>query len=350
MIRRYVSLGMSVDEAAGIVGIARSTYYLRIKGTKKGRRPSTHTLKIDGSIVDNSEVINAILMCLEPEFHDYGYKMVTICLKEEGYIINKKKVYRLMDENLLLHPKMKRILINKKYVEYTVPALERPFATIEVDIKYIYIHGEKKNAFLLSFLCTFSRYVATWELSYSMKAERVVSLINDLLHNPVVNYFVQGKGLNFQIRSDNGPQFVAKLLAEQLKKHDLEHEFIHPATPQQNGHIESFHNTVERLVCRKNEFSDLDNARSIMLGFFSAYNGTRKMEALCNYPPLTFLKLWDQEKIEIREKNKKQIFFLRERPTNAVLAGFSPEELFCQNKVNTLVNQMSNIYEMSPVL
>lgn len=350
MIRRYVSLGMKVDEAAEIVGIARSTYYLKVTGIKKGRRSSTHTLMVDGSIEHNSVVLSAIDECLGIEFHDYGYKMVTVCLKEKEYIINKKKVYRLMKENHLLHPKIRSTPINKKYVEYTVPALERPFATIEVDIKYIYIHGEKKNALLLSFLCTFSRYVPTWELSYSMKAERVVSLLDDLLHNPVVNYFVQGKGLNFQIRSDNGPQFVAKLLAEHLKKQGLEHEFIHPATPQQNGHIESFHNTVERLVCRKYEFSDLDNARSIMIAFFSAYNGTRKMEALCNYPPLTFLKLWDQGKIEIREKNKKQIFFLRERPTNVESASFSPEELFCQNKNNTLVNRKSNVCEMSPVL
>lgn len=349
MIRKYVSLGMTVNEAAQIMGIAKSTYYLKIKGTKTGRKPSTCTHKIDGSIVDNSEVIRAILKCLEPEFHDYGYKMVTVCLKEEGYFINKKKVYRLMKENHLLHPKIRSALLNKKYVEYTVPALDRPFATVEVDIKYIYIDGERRNAFLLSFLCTFSRYVAVWDLSYSMKAERVAGLIEELLHHPVIDHFLQERTLTFKIRSDNGPQFVAKLLAEQIKKHGLSHEFIHPATPQENGHIESFHNTVARLVCGRNEFFDLEHARSIMNEFFRAYNETRKMEVLCNYPPLTFLKLWDLGVIGITE-NKKQRFFLREKPTSKLLVGISPEELFCQNKYITLVNLMSNNYEMSPVL
>jgi len=93
MIRKYVSLGMSVNEAAGIIGIAKSTYYLKIKGTKKGKKPSIFTFKADGSLVDNLAVIGAIEKSIEPEFHDYGYKMVTVCLKEEGYIINKKRVY-----------------------------------------------------------------------------------------------------------------------------------------------------------------------------------------------------------------------------------------------------------------
>lgn len=350
MIRKYVSLSMTVDEATQIVGIARSTYYLKVKGTKKGRKSSSYTLKIDGSIVDNSVVKDDILKCLDPEFHDYGYKMVTACLKEDGYIINKKKVYRLMKENHLLHPKVRSAQVNKKYVEYTVPVLERPFATVEVDIKYIYIDGDRKNAFLLSFLCTFSRYVAIWDLSYSMKAEKVASLVEELLHHTLVNHFTQERALSFIIRSDNGPQFIAKLLAEQLKEHDLSHEFIHPATPQENGHIESFHNTVERLVCQKYEFLDLEHARSIFKAFFKAYNETRKMEALCNYPPLTFLKLWDLGSVGITEKNKQQRFFLREKPTSKLPVGISPEELFCQNKYNTLVNLMSNNYEMSPVL
>lgn len=350
MIRNYVSLSMSVDEAVRIMGIARSTYYLKVKGTKKGKRPSLFTVKADGLPADDSAVISAIKEHIKPEFHDYGYKMVTVCLKEEGYVINKKKVYRLMKEKNLLHPKIKNTQGNKQYVEFTVPLLERPFATVETDIKYIYIHGERKNAFLISFLCTFSRYVATWDLSYTMKANQVAYLIEEFIHDPVVEYFTKDRALQFKIRSDNGPQFVARLIAEQLKKHGLEHEFIHPATPQENGHIESFHNTVERLVCRRYEFSDIEHARSIFREFFEAYNRTRKMEALCYYPPLTFLKLWDQGYIEIREKNKKQIFFLREKPTNTLLAGLSPEELFCHNKDNALDNKMSNNYEMSPVL
>lgn len=351
MITKYVSQGLTVKEASSICCIAKSTYYWKSNGKKRGKRPSLNTCKHDGSIAPNSIVVDKIIEAITPDFHDYGYHMATDYLKQEGFIINKKKVYRLMNENKLLHPKIKRSQnLNKEFIKYSVPPLERPFATVETDIKYIYIHGERKNALLVTFICTFCRYATSWELSYSMKANQIADLIHEFMNDPIVKQYVNPNALNFTIRSDNGPQFIAKLLASTLGELGLKHEFIHPFTPQENGHIESFHNTVQRLVCNKYEFSDLKHARSVMKEFYYAYNYTRMMASLCSYPPVKFLKIWNLGYVGIMEKNKKQIFFLREKPTNALLVDLSAEELFSQNKYNTLVNQMSNYHEMSPVL
>ena len=77
-------------------GINRSSFYYRCKSGKQGRRPSTHTQLDDGTEVSNISVILAVKFILGIEFVDYEYRVMSSCLRQEGFLINRKKVYRLM--------------------------------------------------------------------------------------------------------------------------------------------------------------------------------------------------------------------------------------------------------------
>jgi putative transposase len=352
IVCRYVSQGLIISVATAIAGIKRSTYYYRPNGKPKGKQPSTHTLKYNECPVRNEVVVDDIIDLISPEYNDYGYQTVSELLKQKGYIINHKKVRRLMRDYNLLHPKtVKYIPGNKTYIQFTVPPLIAPYDTVEADIKYVYIHGEKRNAFLLTFLCTFSRHAPIWCLDYSMKSSQIISMVNSLLdHYIVKKYIVRGK-TKVNIRTDNGPQFIAKILAEALDKLQIKHEFIQPGTPQQNGHIESFHNTVTRLVCNRNIFLDIIHAREIFAGFYYAYNNTRAMKALLYYPPVKFLSFWKAGLIGIkRDKNGKERFFFSGKPASLIKAGSSPEELFEINESNIFELSVLKTKEISPVL
>ncbi len=278
----------------------KSTYYYQPNGKPKGKRPSTHTL-YRGEMVPNQVVVDQILKLIEPEYHDYGYQLSTDLLRQMDYKINKKKVYRLMDENNLLHPPTKKSApLNRTFIKYTVPPLEGPFKTIEVDIKYVYIHQKNRNAFLVTFLCTFCRYAPVWDLQFSMKNDQIGELIYDLIYNPEVKRYLDNHKIKILIRTDNGPQFIARQLAAILKSLGIDHEFIRPGTPQQNAHIESFHNTVTRLVCNRNIFQDIEHATEVFKEFYHAYNETRAMKSLLSYPPKKFLKLWESGTIGIK--------------------------------------------------
>jgi hypothetical protein len=113
--------------------------------------------------------------------------MSTDLLKQLHYIINHKKVYRLRDENNLLHPHTKKLSsLNKTFITYTVPPLEGLFRIIEGDIKYVYSQEQNRNAFLLTFLYTFCRYAPVWDLQYSKKNEEIGELLFDLINDPDV--------------------------------------------------------------------------------------------------------------------------------------------------------------------
>ncbi len=328
----------------------KSSYYYRPNGRPKGKRPSTHTLR-NGEMVPNQVVVDEILKLIEPEYHDYGYQISTDLLKQMQYKINQKKVYRLMYENNLLHPPTKKSApLNKTFIKYTVPPLEGPFRTIEADIKYVYIHEENRNAFLITFLCTFCRYAPVWDLQYTMKSKEIAELVMDLIHDPDVQRYIKEQRIKILIRTDNGPQFIARALASILESLGIAHEFIRPGTPQQNAHIESFHNTVTRLVCNRNIFRNLEHTMEIFNEFYYAYNETRAMKCLLSYSPKNFLKLWESGIIEIKKsKNNKEIFFFREKPYPNFGFGSSPEDLYRINKNNKFESSVLNPLEISPV-
>jgi putative transposase len=60
------------------------------------------TVSQDGELVDNTLVVKDVETILQQEFCYYGYKNVWDELKHKGYIINHKKVYRLLKINILL--------------------------------------------------------------------------------------------------------------------------------------------------------------------------------------------------------------------------------------------------------
>ena len=115
VVCKMVSLGMSTDKALRIAKIPRSSYYYRSTGGRKGKEPSTHTLK-NGQLVSNEQLVNEMNDILGVDFIDYGYARTTKALMAKGYLVNKKKIYRLMKVNHLLLKKRKAT-IKKNYVK-----------------------------------------------------------------------------------------------------------------------------------------------------------------------------------------------------------------------------------------
>lgn len=307
----FVGKGLSVAKACAITGISKSCYYYRSNGKRKGRIPSKVTLLDDGRVISNAEVVGRIQRLLfSNDFIDYGYQRVHQALRKQGVKINHKKVYRLMKEANLLFPAKKSQSRRREFVKYTIPEYTEPFATVEIDIKYVYIAGERRHAYLATILDIFSRLAVEWEIDWQMKASDIVALIKRFLASRFVKSY--WKRIVLKIRTDNGPQFISIELGKEINLLALEQEFIRPGTPQQNGHIESFHNTLKKLVTDKFEFKTLEEAKAVLRQFYKVYNNQRIMKSILYCSPKEFLEHWEKGKIGIKEKNGKQTFFFRE--------------------------------------
>jgi len=141
-------------------------------------------------------------------------------------VINKKKVYRIMDTHALLHSKPARSKVRKQWVKDLVPNPTLPLTHLEFDIKYMHVHGSKRNAMMLTVIDVKSRYNVGWLLQWRIKKADVVALFLDIQCTlPMVT--------KITVRSDNGSQFVSHLVRDQFKTTGIEHAAAsHDRQPQ----------------------------------------------------------------------------------------------------------------------
>lgn len=266
----FIREGHPISKVLKGVDLWSSTYYYKPKtGGNQGRPPSEFTLTKSGKKVSNDQVIKDIEGLLSLEFVDYGYLKSTHWLRQEkSYVINPKKVYRLMIEGGLLN-KFKYTKKSKRtWVKYLLPPAKEAFDYQEFDIKYIYIAGQNANALVLTVICVKTRWVMGHYMAKSIKEKDVIELFDQM-------YAVYPMPKSIHVRNDNGSQFEAQSVQKYFKDKNVTQEFCKPATPEQNAHIESYHSIMERVVCQRYEFKDLEQAKDTLNRFVIFYNFDR---------------------------------------------------------------------------
>lgn len=270
------------------VGVSRSSLYYKNKTGKRGRKPSTVTEKTDGSVVNNHEVVNTLIHEVfgANEFNRYGYILSACELRDMGFKINPKKLYRLMQENGLLLRRIKSGPNKRQWVRWRKIKNATPLDYICMDIKYVYLHGERRHAYLLAIIDVATRYVLAWSLRYTMKHTHVIMCLDEVVRNYPTK--------EIMLRTDNGCQFIAIGLKKYLHDKNLTHEFTHVATPEENSYVESLFSNVERDVIGPYQFESLFDAKDVFNRYFSWYNTKRRHHGIGRVSPLEYWQTrWD---------------------------------------------------------
>ena len=194
------------------VQLPLSSFHYKPLAGKPGAKPSLYTKMLDGKVVVNEEVIGSIKKLLSEEFVCYGYKKVSASLKQLKYLINDKKVYRLMDENNLLLGKVIRTTGKRQFVKHRKITATCPMDYLCLDIKYLWVHGEQRWYYLLSVIDVFSRKIIAWILQRSIKQIDVINIFRRINQQHPI------KGVN--IRNDNGSQFLANSVKRYLSSEE----------------------------------------------------------------------------------------------------------------------------------
>jgi len=282
----FAKEGFSKALIAEVLGLDRSIFYYRKKqGGSKGKTKSRFTRTLDGELVSNSEVVVQIKELLSREFVDYGYLKVTHWLRQNYfYIINPKKVYRLMRENGLLNKNTAKKKRPRNWVKQLVPPTKQIFDYLEFDIKYMYVAGLNRNAHLITIIDVRSRWVVAQYVEWSVRKGDVIKLFDQVFdHYPFP--------IRFYVRCDNGSQFIANEVQAYFEaKENVTQEFCKPATPEQNAHIESYHSILERVICQQYEFESLKELQATMNRFISFYNYDRIHSGIGYISPIKYLE------------------------------------------------------------
>jgi len=228
-------------------------------------------------IVENELVVKIIKEVLVQDFVRFGYKTVTMGLKQLGMSINKKKVYRLMKENNLLLGTGIRAKGKRNFVRFRVVFPTRPMEYLCMDIKYVYIPDESRHLYLLTVMDIYSRRVLDWILQSSIRRHHVVALLRKIDKD----YPLKGVIL----RNDNGSQFIAQVVRQFLESLGAYQEFTHVATPEDNSYIEALYGLVEKELFQRYEYSTRYQAHLLIANYYMFYNAMRPHASIGYRPP-----------------------------------------------------------------
>lgn len=307
---RYNSQGLARDTALQIAGISKHQYYYQPKKGRQGRKASLVTEHMDGTVVFNEKIVDEIILLQEDPDTVYGYKKTTTALKMKGYVINRKKTYRLMKKHQLLQEKSRPSA--KTFAKYRKVLPKGPLRLLEMDIKMTWLESVQKHAYTLTLIDTYTRVVLHRITKHSIKKHDVKLFWDYVIEQYLQAYDCLKNKIDIEIRNDNDKRFSAGLIRDYFKENYLNQVFTHPYTPQENGHIESFHNILGRHL-KPYLFWDLQELEENLDLFYEKYNNRRLHSSTADLPPQTFWILHEKNLIEktVDEHRRKIKFKLK---------------------------------------
>jgi transposase InsO family protein len=209
-----------------------------------------------------------------------GYRMVCGRLRMEGWLVNHKRVYRLWRRDGLGVPRKHR---KKRRLGVGANGIARQRAECMNDVWcWDFVHDTDERGRTLRWLTIvdeFTRECVALEVARSMTSDDVLDILVGLF---------ESRGVPKHIRSDNGPEFIAKAIREFLTAADVTALYVEPGSPWQNGFGESFNGRFRDELLNAEIFSDLSEAKELSAYWRREYNEERPHSSLGYTSPSRF--------------------------------------------------------------
>lgn len=131
----------------------------------------------------------------------------------------------------------------------------------------------------LSILDEYTRECLALKVSRSITSEDVIDTLAELFAM---------RGVPRAIRSDNGPEFVARRIQGWLGRLGIETRYIAPGSPWENGYAESFHSKLVDEFLSRETFENVVSARQLTIAWREDYNHHRPHSSLGYVTPAEF--------------------------------------------------------------
>ena len=253
-----------------ISGLARSTYYYYVK-------PRTEPDK-------HSEVKEQITNIYHENSGRYGYRRITMELRNRGHFINHKTVQRLMKAlGLLCRVRIKKYRSYKGEVGKIAPnLLERDFEATApnqkwvTDITEFSLFGQK--LYLSSILDLYSRDI----VSYTLSARPLLSMTMEMLHQAFAQI---PDGLNLILHSDQGWQYQHKHYQHMLKFKGIRQSMSRKGNCLDNAVMENFFGLLKSELLYLQDFHSMEHFKTEIINYMDYYNNRRIKIKLKGLPP-----------------------------------------------------------------
>jgi len=256
---------MSVKRQCELLSLNRSTFYYQ-------------TSDIDNETQALMRLIDQIHM----DYPFYGSRRIRDHLQDQGHIVNRKRVQRLMKMMGIegLYPRAKTTRPNKAHRIY-------PYRLREVVINranqawcadITYIPMAKGFLYLVAIMDWYSRKVLSWRLSNSMDTSFCIDALEEALAcygNPEI------------FNTDQGSQFTSEAFTDVLREADITISMDGKGRWMDNVFIERLWRSVKYEEVYLKAYQNPKQAQLSLQEYFKFYNQQRRHQSLNRQTPDT---------------------------------------------------------------
>lgn len=262
MAHLVATLGVSERRACRVTGQRRSTQRYRPEVSKEEER------------------LVSDLRRLARRHPRYGQRRIHALLRRDGWRVNKKRVSRLWREERLQVPVRKR---KRRRLGHSENSCKRRRATRMNEIWcYDFVFDRTEDGRRLKFLTIVDEYTRE---SLAVLAARSITT-KDVIEG--LTGLMAERGAPEHLRSDNGPEFIAKAIVRWLGQVGVGTLFIAPGSPWENAYGESFNGRFEDELLGSELFATVAEAQWLAENWRREYNTTRPHSSLGYKTPEEF--------------------------------------------------------------
>lgn len=259
-VRYMVDKGLSERRALAVVQMSASAF-------RYAPRP------------DRNVGLRERIMALAQRHRRYGVGMIYLKLRQEGLLVNHKRVERIYQEAKLQVRRRKR----KKVLAGERQPLVRPTAANQV-WSMDFVFDRTADGRVIKCLTIVDD--ATHE-AVAIEVERAISGLGVTC---VLDRLALSRGLPQVIRTDNGKEFCGKAMVTWACANGMQLRLIQPGKPNQNAYVESFNGRLRDECLNEHWFTHLLHARTTIETWRGEYNEQRPKKALGGMTPSAYAR------------------------------------------------------------
>jgi transposase InsO family protein len=235
----------------------------------------------------DEDALTRAIIALATQYGRYGYRRITALLQSAGWQVGKDRVQRIWRREGLKvpqrQPKRGRLWLNDGSCVRLRP--ERANHVWSYDFVSARTH-DGRTLRLLTLIDEYTRECLAIRVARRLGSAEVLETLADVM---------LWHGIPEYIRSDNGPEFIAKELRQWLTRLGTRTLYIEPGSPWENGYCESFNGKLRDECLNGEIFYSLQEAQIVIEWWRIEYNTRRPHSALGYRPPAPLASSpWDR--------------------------------------------------------
>ena len=235
------------------------------------------TQRYEGMGRADEDALTQAIIALASEYGRYGYRRITVKLREAGWKVGTDRVQRIWRREGLKVPQKHRprgrLWLNDGSCVRLRP--ERANQVWSYDFVSAMTH-DGRTLRLLVLIDEYTRECLAIRVARRLGSNEVIETLAEVM---------LWRGIPEHIRSDNGPEFVAKELRKWLGQVGTGTLYIEPGSPWENGYCESFNGKLRDECLNGEIFYSLKEAQVVIEQWRVEYNTRRPHSALGYRPP-----------------------------------------------------------------